>query len=263
MGATRFQPGACCGCSQSLCVTACGGIPLVGASVTIQATSTGPALFSGTTGPTGCVKLNGVGAGSFYVTVTYGGSVVFQNTLTLSSGTTNLGVSQGVVCCGAYVIPYNLTLTDAAGPISLVYDSTDGLYVPTWFGGHAVTRPSSTVTTPNNICTAQPPTYGPVRVCYQMTCNAGQSPTFNVTRSWSWVYQQGTDPIWFQDPTGFSPGQYCITAPPAMCGNPLTDTASCGADPSAGGGFALSCTPAPAAGNSTSDPIGGTVAVSD
>jgi hypothetical protein len=251
----------CCGSGQSLCVHACGSLPLAGASVTIQATSTGPVLFSGTTGSGGCVALTGVGAGSFYLTITYG-STLYRATTTLSSGTTTLSVgSSGLVCCGGYAIPQDLTLTDAAGSIGFAWAASSS--PPTWYGGHAVQQPSSTITTPDGICTPAPPSLGPVRVCYQMTCNSGQDPTFTVIRSWSWVYQQSPNPpIWFQDPTGFSPGQYCVTAPPPSCGNPLTDTASYGATPASGSAFALSGTPAPAPGNATSDPIGGTVAIS-
>ena len=96
-----------------------------------------------------------------------------------------------------------------------------------------------------------------------MICHAGQNPTFAVQRSWSWVYQQGTlTPIWYQDPSGFAPGQFCITAPPAICGNPLTDTASFGANPTSTSPFVLSGTPAPAASNATSDPVGGSIAIS-
>jgi hypothetical protein len=259
MGATRFQPGACCGCGDSICVTACGNIPVVGATVELQASSSGPVLFTGTTGPNGCVAVPY--AGSYYLTVTYGGSVVYQAQTTLSSGATNLNVSQEIVCCGGYAIPWDLTLTDAEGSISLVYDSTDGLSVPTWFAGHAATRLSSTVSTPNNICTADPPTEGPVRICYQMTCNGGSSPAFNLTRSWSFL-PSSNGPVWYQDPTGFSPGQYCTTAPPPLCGNPLTDTASDTENPTTGSPFAISFSPVDASGNSTSDPIGGTVAIS-
>jgi hypothetical protein len=85
----------------------------------------------------------------------------------------------------------------------------------------------------------------------------------SVQRSWSWVYQQGTlTPIWYQDPSGITPGQPCTTAPPASCGSPHTDTASFSANPSNNSPFTLSGTPAAAAGNYTSDPVGGTVAIS-
>ena len=102
-----------------------------------------------------------------------------------------------------------------------------------------------------------------MKACYQMICYAGTQPTFSIQRSWSWVYQQGTlTPIWYQDPSGITPGQPCTTAPPASCGSPHTDTASFSANPSSTSPFALSGTPAAAAGNYTSDPVGGTVAIS-
>lgn len=243
-----------------LCVTACGSLPVPGATITLFSGSL--AVATGTTGPDGCCQFPI--SGTYTVQVAIGGTVAYDAAWTFpSGGTTTIPVgTSGLICCGGYAIPQVLTLTDAEGTISLVYDSTDDLHVPTWFGGHAVTRLSSTVTTQNNICTAQPASQGPVRICYQLICNAGQNPTFRVTRSWSWVYQRGKTPIWFQNPTGFTPGRYCITAPPALCGNPLTDTATFGANPSPGGPFVISDSPAPAAGNTTSDPVGGSIAIS-
>jgi hypothetical protein len=244
-----------------ICVTACGSLPVPGASVTLQAEAGGPVLYSGSTGASGCLSLPA--SGSYYLTIAISGTVAYQYQHTLpASGTATFSVgSSGLVCCGGYAIPQALTLTDAAGSISFVYDA--GSSPPTWFGGHAVQQLSSTITTPDGICTAAPPSPGPVRVCYQMTCNSGQDPTFTVFRSWSWVYQQSPNPpIWFQDPTGFIPGGYCITAPPPSCGNPLTDTAAFGANPAPGGPFALSGTPAPAPSNATGDPVGGSVAIS-
>ncbi len=246
--------------STRLCVTACGNLPVPGATITLLSGTRN--IATSMTGPDGCCQF--LLAGTYTVQIAIGGTIVYEALQTLSSGgtTTISAESSGLVCCGGYAIPQVLTLTDAEGTIDLVYDSTDGIYVPTWFGGHAVTRLSATVTTPNNICSAQPASQGPVRVCYQMTCNASQNPTFKITRSWSWVYQQANTPIWFQDPTGFTAGRYCITAPPPQCGNPLTDTATLGTNPLSGGPFVLSGSPVPTASNGTSDPIGGSIAIS-
>jgi len=96
-----------------------------------------------------------------------------------------------------------------------------------------------------------------------MICFAGQAPTFQVQRAWSWVYEQGTlTPIWYQDPSGFAPGVPCVTAPPPSCGSPLTDTASDSEDPTSTSPFAIAFMPAPAGSNATPDPIGGSVAIS-
>lgn len=250
--------------SDTICVTACSGLPVGGASVTIQATSTGPILFSGTTDSGGCVALTGIAPGSYYVTITTNGSVVYAYQRTIASGTNTIALgSSGFVCCGGYAIPQVLTLTDADGSLNFEYDSVDGLTTPTWYGGHAVTRMSSTITTPNNICTVTSPTDGPVRVCYMMTCNAGSSPVFQLTRSWSFV-DGSTGAVWYQDTTGFTPGRYCITAPPPECGNPNTDTATGASNPSSTSPFAISFAMSDATTNATSDPIGSgdTVAIS-
>jgi hypothetical protein len=256
-----------CGCcTTTLCVTACGNVPLVGASVTIQSGgSTGPVVFSGTTGSGGCVPVPISGPG-YYTTISASGSSWQGSPTYPAGGTLTIEVGSSVaICCGGYAIPTGLTLTDAAGSLALDYCSGCSGTYPTWTGGHAVQQVSCTISTPNNICIANAPSMGPVRVCYQMTCVAGQSPTFSLQRSWSWVYQQsGQTPIWFQDPTGFSPGQYCITEPPTICGNPLTDTVSGSADPSSDSPFAISFDPTSYSPDptATADPVGGSVAIS-
>jgi hypothetical protein len=259
----KNQPGCPCGCgTTTVCITACGPIPVYGAVITVYAAD-GSVLGTCTTGPTGCCTIASSIKGTHLVTVTIGGVVVFLGKRYFGGGTIAipLGAGAGLVCCGGYAIPEVLTLTDADGALSFVYDPN---YVfPLWTGGHAVQRQSASVTTPNNICVVAPPSDGPVRICYQMICHAGQVPTFAVQRSWSWVYRQGTlVPIYYQDNSGFAPGQFCITAPPAICGNPLTDTASFGADPSSTTPFMLSGTPISALSNATQDPVGGTVAIS-
>ena len=192
------------------------------------------------------------------------GQIVYSATRTLPPGGTTtiaLGGNALVVCCGGYAIPETLTLTDAAGSLSFVYYPNS--FYPTWYGGHAVQRASCSVTTPNNICVAAPASQGPVRVCYQMICYAGQNPTFAIQRSWSWVYQPGTlTPIWYQDPSGFVAGQPCTTGPPAMCGSPHTDVSTDAKNPTTTNPFAISFNPTPAVSNYTSDPVGGTVAIS-
>ena len=91
----------------------------------------------------------------------------------------------------------------------------------------------------------------------------GPDPTFAIQRSWSWVYQPGTlTPIWYQDPSGFVAGQPCTTGPPAMCGSPHTDVSTDAKNPTTTSPFAISFNPTPAVSNYTSDPVGGTVAIS-
>jgi hypothetical protein len=245
----------------TICLTVCSpAIPVYGAVVTIKNGST--TVASGTTGTGGCVTLPV--AGTYTVQVQVGGTSVYSAVRSLAAdGTTTIALASnsGMVCCGSYAIPQNLTLTDAAG--SLQFSYYPNYFYPIWYGGHSVSRLSCSVTTPNNVCVAAAPSQGPVKVCYQMICYAGSHPTFSIQRSWSWVYQQGTlTPIWYQDPSGFTPGQPCTTAPPASCGSPHTDTASFSADPSSPSPFALSGTPAAAAGNYTSDPVGSSVAIS-
>ena len=249
------------GSSQTtVCVGVCVNLPIVGATVNIY--TNGVLEGSGTTGSNGCCTLSV--SGTYLVEVVVSGQLVYSANRTLPPGGTTtiiLGSNTPVVCCGGYAIPETLTLTDAAGSLSFVY--YPNYYYPVWYGGHAVQRLSCTVTTPNNICVAAPASQGSVRVCYQMICYAGQSPTFQIQRSWSWVYQQGAlTPIWYQDPSGFVAGQPCTAGPPAICGSPHTDIATFAANPLSTSPFALSGTPAPGAGNYTSDPVGGSVAIS-
>lgn len=247
------------GGQTKICISACGNLSLAGATISVLSGST--VVASCTTDPTGCCSLPI--SGTYTVQVTYNGTLVYSGTRTLPpGGTTTIAIPApaGFVCCGGYLIPQILTLTDAAGSITFAYDPNYG--VPLWTGGHSVQRTSCSITTPEDICIANPPSQGPVRVCYQMVCRSGQNPTFAVQRSWSWVYQQGTPvPIWYQDPSGFAPGQFCVTAPPPICGNPLTDTASFGANPTTGSPFVLTGTPAPSLNNATGDPVGGSIAI--
>jgi hypothetical protein len=249
------------GCQTTICVTACSSIPVYAAVVEVLSGST--VVASCTTSSTGCCTFSL--CGTFTVQVTVGGTLEYSATRTLSSGGTtiiSLG-NNGLVCCGSYAIPQVLTLTDAAGSLSFEYCPSCSATYPTWTGGHSVQQTSSTVTTPGGACVVASPTTGPVRVCYQMVCNSSSNPVFTVQRSWSWVYQQGTlTPIWYQNPAGFSPGQLCITSPPSSCGSPLIDTASFAANPSSSSPFTLSGTPAVAPSNATSDPVGGSVAIS-
>lgn len=235
-------------------------VPVVGATIALYSGST--LVASATSGDSGCASFTQTG--SYTVKVTIGGSVVYSATETLSGSTITLTLSAteaSVVCCGGYAIPESLTATDADGSFAFLYDPS--YTYPLWTGGHSVTRTSCSVTTPDDICIVADPSTGPVRVCYQMICHSGENPTFAVQRSWSWVYEQGTfTAIWYQDTSGFDPGEFCITAPPAICGSPLTDTASFSANPSSAAPFVLSGTPTPAVSNATSDPVGGTVVIS-
>jgi hypothetical protein len=247
-------------CTVVVCVVQCGTVPVYGAVVTILDGS-GAVVAQCTTGTTGCCQVNV--CGTYTVQITIGGSLVYSATRALVNGKQLIIPlsSAGVVCCGGYAIPYNLTLTDAGG--SLGFTFYPNYYYPIWYGGHAVARESCSVQTPGGICVSNSPSQGPVRVCYQMICYAGQNPTFAIQRAWSWVYQQGTlTPIWYQDPTEFTPGLPCATAPPAICGSPLTDTATFGANPSAKSPFLLSGTPVAAPSNATADPIGGSITIS-
>lgn len=244
--------------STKVCVTACGSLPVFGAVVTVLSGST--AVATCTTGAAGCCTVPV--SGTYTLQVSVSGSVVYSASRDLT-GTVSvaLGSNSGLVCCGGYAIPRVLTLTDAAGSLTFVYDPN--YFYPLWTGGHSVQLQSCSVTTPNNVCVVADPSQGPVRVCYQMLCHAGSTPVFTVQRSWSWVYESGTfTPIWFQDPSGFTPGALCTTAPPGSCGSPLTDTASFGGNPASPAPFVLSGTPAPAGSNSTADPVGGSIAIS-
>ncbi len=245
----------------TICVIACyPAVSVYGAVVTLLNGTT--TVASGTTGSTGCIKFPI--AGTYIVQVQINGTLVYSSSRTLApGGTTTIAVSgtSGLVCCGGYAIPQQLTLTDAAGTLQFNY--YPNYYYPIWYGGHSVNLLSCSVTTPNNVCVAAAPSQGPVRVCYQMTCIAGTQPVFSIQRSWSWVYQQGTlNAIWYQDSTGFLLGQPCATSPPAPCGNPHTDTSSFSANPSSTSPFTLSGNPVAAAGNATADPVAGSIVIS-
>lgn len=259
----KNQPGCpCCKSRIKVCVSVCGGLPVVGAIVTVYA-SDGSVLGFCLTGTTGCCTIKNV-SGRHRITVTISGVVVYSAIRQLT-GTIVIALGAGaqIVCCGKYAIPMVLTLTDSAGSLSFLYYPNS--FFPTWYGGHAVQRESCSVTTPNNICVAAPASEGPVRICYQMICYASQDPTFALQRSWSWVYAPGTlDPVWYQDPSGFVAGQPCTTGPPAMCGSPHTDVALDSQNPTETSPFMITFNPEPPVPNSnyTEDPVGRPVLIS-
>lgn len=250
------------GGKSHVCVVACGFKPVFGARIDVL-DGTGATIASCTTGVTGCCDV--AASGSHRVRVTVNGLVAFDGTRTVSSALLIVLSDDAVVCCGDFVIPKVLTLTDGEGSIPFVYNPNQ--FFPTWFGGRQVQRTGCTVTTPNNVCVVAPPAEGLVRVCYAMTCFAGQGgegPPFSVQRSWSYVFAPGTGaPTWYQDGfPGTTPGLPCATAPPGSCGSPLTDGAGANASPSATAPFTLSCNLPPDALNATDDPIGGGVVIS-
>lgn len=255
----KNAPGCPCGCGPvTVCVQVCSpAIAVVGATVNIL--DDGQLVYSCTTGSSGCctVPLTGF----FTLQVVVSGQVAYEATVRLS-GTVVISIpTTGLVCCGGYAIPQSLTLTDALGSLDFFYSAS--YTYPVWTGGRAVTALSCSVTTPGNNCVAAAPSEGPVRVCYQMICYAGQQPTFYVQRSWSWVYEQGTQtPIYFQDSSSIVAGQPCVTAPPASCGSPHTDTSIFSANPSSTNPFMLTGSPVQTIGNFTPDPVGGSVAIS-
>lgn len=253
----------CCGCATRICVASCAGTPVLGA--TVQLANSGTVVASCTTDATGCCSFTQ--SGSYVVRVLVSGTQEYSGSRTLNGTPITIGLPSGagLVCCGAYAIPTQLMGTDAVGSFPMVYDPN--YFFPIWTGGHPITANSATVTTPNNTCVVADPTQGPVRICYQMICHAGDDPPpsvpFAIQRSWSWLYLPGTlTAIYYQDPSGFAPGQLCITAPPAICGNPLTDTASFGAGPTTTSPFVVTGTPVAAPSNATPDPVGGSLVIS-
>lgn len=249
----------CCCKGTTICVKICTTVAVVGATVAIYTGST--LVASCVTGSNGCCTIDATG--TYTLTVTVSGTVVYSASRTLNGTQINISLPAGstTVCCGGYAIPTSLTLTDAIGSLSFVYDSSSS--PPTWYGGHAVTETSCTITQGGGgTCVTNVATSGPVRVCYIMTCNAGSSPVFSLSRTWSYVLAPTTlTPTWYQDPSGFTPGVPCATGSPGGCGGG-DDLSSDSENPTTTSPFAISFNPVAAGSNQTTDPIGGSVAIS-
>lgn len=172
----------CCCKGTTICVKVCTTVAVVGATVAIYTGST--LIASCVTGSNGCCTIDA--SGTYTLEVTYDSTLIYSASRTLNGTQINLSIAASAftgtpsICCGAYFVPESFTLTDADG--SLAFDLDSGSSPPAWYGGHAVTQTSCTVTTPGGICVAAVPSSGPVRVCYQMTCNAGSSPVFAFQR---------------------------------------------------------------------------------
>jgi hypothetical protein len=200
--------------------------------------------------------------------VILGGSTIFSSSRTLVAGTNTIsvGTPSGLICCGNYYIPTTLTLTDAGGTLTMWYFGTSGFAnTPTWYGCQRVTRTSCTATATNNVCTVAAPASNPVQICYQMQCVSPTTPTLKMQRLWPWVNQQPTPiPTWYSDASGCPAGGTgirCINSPPIACGQQNVDFATGSADPSSTSPFAATFGMTPEGTNATSDPIGGSIAV--
>lgn len=271
-----FQLGGICNCcgGTTICVTVCSApaIPLAGATIQIWTTGGGSTLVAAcTTNSGGCCSFSQTG--SYIVKVVYGGVTHSEGTKTLSGGTITIALggtlNPQIICCGGYAIPASLTLTDAVATTAFTYQAGVSGTFPTWIGCTSPSVLSVAVTTPGGVCVAAAPATQPIAVCYQMQCMSGSSPVFTLQRAWGWVFEQGTlTPIYYSannisDPCTFSGmPSFCAPAPPASCGSPHVDTSTGTANPTTSTPFTISFSPTPALGNFTSDPVGGTVAVS-
>lgn len=255
----------CCSSSTKVCVSACS--PAVNVSgATVQLLTGTTVVASCTTDSTGCCSFTQTG--SYTLKVIISGTTCYSATQTLSGTTIGVNVSDcsgNLVCCGGYMIPETLTLTDAVGTLTMWYYGLEsGTLYPTWYACRRVTKTACTVTTPNNICTPSAPSSQLIDVCYKMQCQDPSTPTFTMTRFWSWV-NSGMNTYYYASgaacPTGGS-GVLCATSPPSVCGNPNTDTADGSNNPSSSSPFSASFTLTPGINNSLADPVGGNVTVS-
>jgi hypothetical protein len=229
---------------------------VVGATVQLYSGAT--LIDSQTTGAGGCATFTQTGA--YTVKVIVSGTQEFSGSKTLN-GTTitiNLGSSPAsIVCCGGYAIPYNLSLTDTIATIALAYVASSS--PPLWTGCNPVSIRSSTVTFPGGACTIGTPAVQDINVCYAMTCNSGSSPTFAMTRTWTWVTDVRNPPIYYSQANigGCSVG----CGVPGVCSG-SNDSASGSANPTSASPFAISFAMTDNGANTTADPVGGGVGVS-
>lgn len=179
MGATRFQPGSCCGCSSTttVCVTACTpSISLVGAVVTVGG-------HSCTTGSTGCCTISGLATGTYSYTVVYEGKTILSGSRSFTSGgtvTLNAGTPSGFVCCGDCLIPTTLYLTDSNGTWTMPYDTSSNR----WSVCYSITVTGYTNSGSAGSCTVVGPGSITLYVFYRAACQSGSN-GLNVTQEWT------------------------------------------------------------------------------
>ena len=256
---------ACCcgGCTITFCVTVCGGLHLYGALVQVYSGAT--LLDQCTTGAGGCCTMPTLAtAGTYTVKVTYGSNTLFNSSRSVVCGTNAIAAGAvGIVCCSGYYIPYALTITDAGGTGSMWYYGPDPIFgYPTWYGCVQSSATSSTVTTPGGVCTVAAPATHLINVCYKMQC-VGGSPPFTLERDWGYVFYSGS-PVYYSAgsscPAG-GLGVLCSAGPPGPCGT-LVDSATGTGTPSGSSPFAITFAPlTPSGGNTTTDPVGGSVTI--
>jgi hypothetical protein len=243
----------CCCAPAGVCVVACSpGVALAGASLSIAG------VGSCTTDATGCCPSLSA-SGTHAYTVTLGPDTVGSGSWNFSAGPTIAipGPTDGKCCQGVY-IPTTLTATDAIGTFAMAFWRVDGAGNFQWTGGHSATK-SSLPSCPTGTVSS-----GPVPVCYTFTCVLSGSPAkYTLQRSWSTVNTLATGDIYWQQSYTFTPGGLCTFGPPGLCSSHNDESdgqtnAVAGTTP-----FAVNfATMAAALANVTTDPIGGSVAIS-
>jgi len=174
-----------CGpCSTSICVEACTGSYVDGATVQIKSGAT--VIGTGTTsGVPPCCTITIPSAGSYTVVISGTNLTTHTSTQTLACNSTvtiNVNPSSLALCCGDCIMNNTIYLTDVNGTIALTYDG-----IVTWRGCYTVSVAS---TVPNvhivgGNCVCETATTSDVVVFYSVICNTGPggSPTsLTVTR---------------------------------------------------------------------------------
>lgn len=271
MGFNQWDVSGCdCSCSApstKICVKACGGVAVVGA--TVQLWSGATLVDSCTTDATGCCTFTD--AGTFDVKVIASGDTTDFGNKTLSGTTINLSLAGGTstICCSTYSVPKNLTLTDALGTLALTYAA--GSSPPTWLGCRSVNVSSCTAS--GSPCVINAPAVQPIAVCYTMRCNAGSSPHFTMERTWGWVVFGGVNHYYSSSGTPCADADLpafavCDPGAPALCSGGVDDSSDdgvvgTGENPTSTSPFAIAFTLSYDPGNSgLADPVGGNVTVS-
>lgn len=233
MGLTRLQPGSCCGCAPSSCnttftlVDSCCSVScnLSGATFTVK--SGGTTVATGTTGAGGSVTLDLGTAGTYDVTVSYGGSTLTQSGVALAcSSYTYYYAGLHVIGCNLLGVPgATVAVNPPAGitvsPTSVTSDGTGlarGFCYPTPSLPYTITQSrflstSGTTTACDNVSLTAATGYHCAPCCAWPVCDT-LSLTDSVLGATTLTYDAAVGYWW--GTLDFSFGGYC--------GCPASDT---------------------------------------
>jgi hypothetical protein len=260
-----LNPGGCCGCGGATCnatfiARGCNSGALTDATVSLYTDSSKATLVATGTTSGGSVVLNVGAAGTYWRVISRARFTTSESSVAVTCGgtyTTTLSPTADYVCslcCTSSVLPQprTLYLTDADGTHTLTFATTGSQDY--WHGCH--TKTVNAVIDPGSPCTNS--ASGSILISYQARCSTGTN--WVVTRLWC---SASTDSgLTYRYLTGGTCGSITLSCN-TSCNLAGTDGASASPLTISCSSISWSGSLTASGGNRTTDPVGGTVTLSE